>query len=207
MDKLPFTVYAAIWHRRAFTLIEVTIAAAILAIGSAVILPRWSQSVERTRINNMRRCVETNVAMLRRLSVRTGQEFNLAFTADSAQMTIAPAVPHVLGDAAGVVDYADRFPGISFTAIDFNGNNALNVSLYGELVSVYSGQTLDAGILTIASDSTTQTIDLLAAQGKTSIPTQPDSAKEPLILESLAAPLVEEVIPAAKSESKKNNKK
>lgn len=166
-------------RRPAFSMIEMTIAASILAIGSAVIVPRWSQSVERAKLTNMRRCLETDIEMLRRLSVRRGQQLSLSFAANSGEITIAPPIPEVLGNAAGVVDYADRFPGVEFSAVDLNGNSTCKINHYGELVSVYTGQTLNAGLLTVATDSQSQQSDLLLVQGLVSTPTLPGEEEVP----------------------------
>ncbi len=179
MNKSESLKGNAIFRRSAFSLIEMTIVASILAIGSAVIVPRWSQSLERTKVTNMRRCVETNVEQLRRLSVRRGQEFTLTFAANTGQMTITPALPDVLGDAAGIVDLGDRFPGVEFSTIDLNGNATCKVNHYGELVSVYTGKALNAGLISVASDSIAQTSDLLAAQGLASTPTPPGEEETP----------------------------
>lgn len=158
---------------------EMTVAASILAIGSAVIVPRWSQSVERAKLANMRRCLETDIEMLRRLSVRRGQQLSLSFAANSSQLTISPPIPEVLGNAAGVIDFAGRFPGVRFSAIDLNGNSRCKINHYGELVSEYTGQSLNAGLLTVATDSMSQTSDLLLVQGLVSTPTLPGEEEAP----------------------------
>lgn len=184
MKSLHAISCVPVGRRAAFSMIEMTIAASILAIGSAVIVPRWGQSVERAKLTSMRRCVESDIELLRRLSVRRGQQFNLTFAANSGEMTIDPAIPDVLGNAVGVVNFANRFPGTRFSAIDLNGHTTCKINHYGEIVSVYTGQSLTAGLLTIATDSMSQTSDLMLAQGLVSTPTQPGEEETPPATES-----------------------
>ncbi len=185
--------------RSGFSLIEMTIVATILAIGSAVVLPRWSQSVDRSKVLGMRRSVEADIDLLRRASVRRSQSLNLTLGVNSGQLIIAPPVPDVLGDAYGVVNYSDRFPGVSFSAADLNGNASCDLNMYGELVSTVTGQPLSAGLITVASNSTTQTSDLLAFQGATSTPTPPGGEETAAPAQSLTAPPVSDTTTAATS--------
>lgn len=157
--------------RSGFSLLEMTIVTVILAIGSAVALPRWNKSVEQARVVSMRRSLEADINVLRRESVRRSQQINVTLGVYSGQLTIVPPMPDVLGDASGVVNYATRFPGVCFTAADLNGYATCDVNMYGELVSSDTGQPLSAGLVTIASNAAVQTADLLAFQGTVSTPT------------------------------------
>jgi len=148
-----------------------TVVVSIMAIVTAVALPRWGQSVERARVVGMQRNVEADIDLLRRLAVRRGQKIHVTYTLNSATLTLSPAQAGVLGNAAGIVNYATRFPDLVFSAIDVGGTASCDINLYGELVATGSGNPLTAALVTVSSGSRLQQCDLLASQGLVSIPT------------------------------------
>ncbi len=165
-DQWPMRPTCAVGsQRRAFSLIELIILIVITAIISAVAFPRWQASVERSKVNGMRRTVEADIDQLRRRCVRRGQKISLTVLPASTSLLINPAQPGFMGNAAGVVNYASRFPNVRFSAANINGGSTCDINMYGELVTTASATAITDAVLTLSSGSTSKICDLLASQG------------------------------------------
>lgn len=152
-------------RRRAFSLIEIIIVISITAIISAVALPRWQSSVERTKVAGMRRTVAADVDQLRRRCVRRGQTISVTIQPDSACLLLSPAQPGFMGDAAGVVNYANRFPNVRFSAVNIDGGATCDINIYGDMVVTATSTAVTDAVITLSGGSTLQVCDLLASQG------------------------------------------
>lgn len=145
-----------------FSLIELAIVAAILAIGAAVVAPKWTQSLERAKVRSAVGTIENDLAALRSWSVRHGVELQVSVTPGTSEISISPPVPELLGDASGTLDYSNRFPGLVISDADFDNDQAYRINVFGDLLTDESSAPLSTGLVTISGPSSTQTIDLLA---------------------------------------------
>lgn len=162
-QKLPSCVAGA--RRRAFSLIEIIIVITVTAIISAVALPRWQSSVERAKVTGMRRTVEADIDQLRRRCVRRGKTISLTIVPASASLLISPAQPGFIGDAAGVVNYAKRFPSVRFSAANIDGSSTCDINMYGELVATATSTPVSDAVITLSAGATSEICDLLVGQG------------------------------------------
>lgn len=161
--KLPSVVAGTL--RRGFSLIEIIIVISITAIISAVAVPRWQSSVQRAELTGMRRTVEADIDQLRRRCVRRGQTISLTILPASTSLLISPAQPGFMGNAAGVVNYANRFPNVRFSAANINGGSTCDINMYGELVATASATAVTDAVITLSGGSTSIICDLLVSQG------------------------------------------
>jgi prepilin-type N-terminal cleavage/methylation domain-containing protein len=166
-----WTQASALDSRPGFTLIELTVVSVVFAIATAVVVPQWSRSLENARASSLRLAVETDMITLCRTCTRQALTINLTVQPGTSRLTISPPLPNVLGDASGVIDYSERFAGILFTHVDFNGSDQLNINHLGELISNDSTEPLNSGLLTIQGVSAIKSIDLLTLSGGLSNPT------------------------------------
>ena len=184
----------AVHTRSGLTLIELVTTTVILAISAAMVVPRWSRSVERAELSAMRSEIESTINALRRSAVRSSQTIHLSIPAGGQTISLTPPQPQLAGGPTGLIDFSSQYPNISISAIDLDGNPDCDINLQGDLVSTSSSARLSAGLLTLNGYSKSTTIDLLAAQGTTSTPTpEGQSAEEEGEEEGVVEEVVEEV--------------
>lgn len=151
-------------NRSGTTLIELAIVLTLMAIATAVALPRWSASVEKVRLANMSRAITADFDYLCRTSMRQCLNRTVTIPRGASFMTISPPSPGVLGDATGRVDYSQRFPGVVFSAINFDGKRECTLDVHGQIVSSNRGERVSVGQVTLSGPSGTQTVDLLTGR-------------------------------------------
>lgn len=118
-------------RRRAFTLIELTMVLAIIAIISAMAIPRFGASLVRARVDQAAGRVAGDIALLRSLAIREGAALALSFNpaVDAYQM---PGVPHPDHPASGYqVDLSAIPYEVDLVSADFGGEAHLVFDGYG----------------------------------------------------------------------------
>lgn len=150
---------------RGFTIIELTIVCALVAIMAAVAVPRWNRATERAAVTSCQRVFEADMGALRRHCSRQSRVINLAITPGTSLVTLTPPLPELIGNSAGTIDYARYCPGIRFTGVDFNGGTSCRIDIFGELQSATTSTRLQAASVTLNLHSTSRVTDLLFVGG------------------------------------------
>lgn len=147
--------------RSGFTLIELSIVVLITAVGAAIVVPNWSRFQTEQRLAAAAMAVSADVRALQTYAVRHGQPLLLSVTADGTTLAVSPAVPRLLGDASGNIDYARRYPGIIFAFGQFDSNANARIDIEGQLVSPATNQRLDTAVVRLNRGGSTIDVDLL----------------------------------------------
>lgn len=150
---------------RGFSLIELTIVCALLAIMVAVAAPKWNRVNERVALTSCQRMFEADMGALRRYCSRQSQMLRVAFTPGTGVVTLTPPVPELLGNASGIVDYTRYCPGVSFAELDFDSGISFRIDIFGELLLPSSPNRLQSASVTLNLQSTSRVTDLLQLSG------------------------------------------
>ena len=154
--------------RSGVSLVETVIVMMIMAIAAAAAIPSWSASLEATRLQNATQAVKAEIALLRRLSIRSSEPVSFTVNVGDSTIQLGTAIPLRIGNAAGELDYASRFPGVTFSACDFDGSSTLKINIYGELINSATDADLSSATIVLTNSSGTQTLDLLGLSGRVS---------------------------------------
>lgn len=146
--------------RRGLSFIEITITVLIMAVAAAVVLPGWADMQVDTRLTAASAAVQADLLALQRHAAQTSTEHTLTVTNGSSVINVSPAVPSLLGDGLGNIDYGNRYPGVSFTGTNLDGSNSTTITLRGELVNS-TDQRLSTGLIQITYAGTNRNIDVL----------------------------------------------
>lgn len=155
-------------RRCGFTVIELTIVCALVAIMAAVTIPQWNRATERIALTSCQRVFEADMGQLRRYCSRQSRVINVAFEPGTSRITLSPPIPDLMGNEAGVIDYERYCPGVLFTNVDLNGGNSCRIDIFGELQSPATTTRLQSASVTLNLQSTTRITDLLLVGGNPS---------------------------------------
>jgi hypothetical protein len=144
-----------------FSIIELTIVCALLAIMAAVAAPQWNRANERIALTSCQRMFEADMGALRRFCSRQSRMHSVAFTEGTGVVTVTPPVPELLGNASGVIDYTLYCPGVSFTGMDFDSGSSFQINIFGELLVPSSTSRLQSASVTLNLQSSNRVTDLL----------------------------------------------
>lgn len=148
-------------NRRGVSLIEMVVVVLMVAIGASVAVPKWGVSLNRTRANCAAQMLERDISSLRRHAVGASTELKLTFASGRTGFTISPPTPSIAGDSSGVVNYAERFPGITLHKIDFDGEEVVTIDIFGDLISPFSALPIGRAVIGIRGNDCHQSVDLI----------------------------------------------
>jgi|SRR5581483_6447602 len=148
---------------RAFSLIELMLVIAILAVVSAIALPRYSNSLQIYRANlaAKRVAADLQMAQFRARSLSTTR--TITFTASSNSYQIAGEADLISSSATYTVQLADLPYRATIRSVQFGTNGVSSISFNGY------GMPNSAGSLTLSSGNVTKTITVAAQTGAISI--------------------------------------
>ncbi len=145
-------------HRRAFTLIELVLAIAIMAIASAIIWPRYGRSVANYRADAAARRVAQDLKLAATWARQRSQSKLIIFNATGYSISGMRAL-----DGSGglyAVDLTQEPYRATLRGVDFGGFTQASFDGYGTPVT--------AGVIRLQSGSVVRTVTMDAA-GNTSI--------------------------------------
>jgi prepilin-type N-terminal cleavage/methylation domain-containing protein len=115
---------------RAFNLIELVLVLSILAMVSAIAVPRYAGSIARYRAETAARRVAADLALAASRASDAGKPQAVVFVARSYQM---PGMPHLDGKSYGdyTVDLGAEPYNVTRLAAEFGGDAKVQFDLYG----------------------------------------------------------------------------
>ena len=126
-------------RRSAFTLVEVVIVLAIIAVISAIAIPRFGTGSRRYRLESAANRVVADIKLARQRAIQTSSQQMMVFNLDSNSYSL-PGVDS-LDDASRTysVELDEPPYETSILAIDFDGGSMLTFDGYGDPVSEDGG--------------------------------------------------------------------
>lgn len=115
---------------RGFSLVEIVLVIAILALVAAIAVPRYSNSIMRYRAESAARRVAQDLALAQAHAANAGRPQPVYFVARGYQM---PGMPHLNGKGNGdyTVDLGADAYGVTRVAAEFGGDGRVTFDLYG----------------------------------------------------------------------------
>ena len=113
-----------------FSLIEIVLVLVILALVSAIAVPRYGNSIMRYRAESAARRVAQDLALAQAHAASAGRPQPVVFVARGYQM---PGMPHLNGKGYGdyTVDLGTDPYGVTRVAAEFGGDGRVTFDLYG----------------------------------------------------------------------------
>ena len=114
----------------AFSLVELVLVVAIMAMVSAIAVPRYANSIARYRADSAARRVAADLALAQNQASTAGKPQSVVFVARSYQM---PGMPHLDGKSYGdyTVDLGSDPYAVTRVAAEFGGDATIKFDLYG----------------------------------------------------------------------------
>jgi prepilin-type N-terminal cleavage/methylation domain-containing protein len=145
-------------NRRAFTLIELAIVAALVAVFAAIALPRVAGSLRTQRLNAAARRIVSDLSLAAARARATSATRTVTF--DLAAGTYSLPLETPLNSASGT--YTVTLSGdpyrVTLSAVNFNNTTTATFDGYGRPAS--------GGSVKVTSDGVTRTVTLDADSGK-----------------------------------------
>jgi prepilin-type N-terminal cleavage/methylation domain-containing protein len=117
--------------RRAFSLLELIVVLAIVAILGAIAAPRYASAVQRYRLEMAAKRVAADITLARSLARAKGSTATISFATSSSTYAIAGiSSTDRAGEAFGVDLGREPF-GVTIQSVDFAGTNTLTIKGFG----------------------------------------------------------------------------
>jgi prepilin-type N-terminal cleavage/methylation domain-containing protein len=115
---------------QAFSIIELVLVLAIMALVSAIAVPRYANSVARYRVDSAAHRVAADLALAQSQASTAGKSQSVVFVARSYQ---TPGMPHLDGKSYGdyTVDLGAEPYRVSRVAAEFGGDATVTFDMYG----------------------------------------------------------------------------
>jgi prepilin-type N-terminal cleavage/methylation domain-containing protein len=115
---------------RAFSLVEMVLVVAIIAVASAIAVPRYASSIARYRAETAARRVAADLALAAAHAADAGKPQAVVFVARSY---LLPGMPHLDGKGYGdyTVDLGSEPYNVTRVAAEFGGDAQVKFDLYG----------------------------------------------------------------------------
>ncbi len=146
---------------RAFTLVELTVVVAVLAIVAAIAAPRYGGAIARYHAQNAARRIATDLELCRQLAVATSAARTVTFDATLGTYQVESARSLEGGSAPYVVGLAKEPYQVSIVAVDFDADAKLVFDGWGAPDS--------GGSVTVRSGPDARTVTVDAATGAVSV--------------------------------------
>jgi MSHA pilin protein MshC len=146
---------------RAFTLIELAVVVAILAVLSAIAVPRYANAISNYRANAAARRIAADIALTQARARALSSSQSITFSIDHNGYQITGMNDPDHPGATYTVSLSDLTAGAKLTAISIANSTTLTFNGYGMPSA--------AAALTITSGTATRTISVAADTGAVSI--------------------------------------
>lgn len=127
----PFRVRPRRAGRAGFTLLELVVALAILAIISSAAIPRFLRGLARQRMSAAARKVDADLRWARQRAVQSGAACTLSFSPAARSYRLKRGTPAALGADLFETTLADEPFCIASLTADFGGDALLSFDAYG----------------------------------------------------------------------------
>jgi MSHA pilin protein MshC len=148
-------------HRRGYSMIELVMVIAILAMLGAVAMPRYANSLALYRGQMAAQRIAADIALAQRYAKTTSAGQSIAFTVASSSYSL----PGVTGLTGGASIYNVSLPGDPYLA------SLVSVSIGGATTLAFDryGQPSSGGTIVVKSGNSQRTITIDANSGMTTI--------------------------------------
>lgn len=147
--------------RAGFSLAELVVVVAVMAITAAVVMPRWGGAVARRRVDAAASRIAADFRLARAHAKAASTETFVEFS-DAKQWYIIAALPDVQSGAGQYTVLLGEDPyRVSITAVDFKGESGPRFNAFGYL--------LNEGEVTIAAGDHARTVALVGPSGEITI--------------------------------------
>lgn len=146
---------------RGFSLLELIVVLAIVAILGVIAAPRYSQAIQRYRLEMAANRVAADIDLARSLARAQGATATISFATSSATYTIAGLTSTDRSGEAFAVSLAREPFGVAIQNVDFAGTNTLTIKGFGTPVS--------GGTVRLTLGSLSKVVTVAAGTGEVSV--------------------------------------
>lgn len=117
--------------RRAFSLVEVVIALAIVGTIAAIAAPRLAGRMDRAALDAAAARIGREIELVRDRARASSSSATIAFDLGQGRFTVAGVDLSGIGDGSGVIDLSRSPYGITIAAANFGGRTGIEIGPYG----------------------------------------------------------------------------
>lgn len=147
--------------RRAFSLLELILVLAIVAIVGAIAAPRYATALQRYRLELAANRVAADIHLTRSLARATGATAHISFATSSSTYAIAGITSTDRAGEAFGVDLSREPFGVAIQSVDFAGTSTLTIKGFGVPTS--------GGSIRLTRGSLTKVITVASGSGEVSV--------------------------------------
>ncbi|MFN9972414.1 MAG: GspH/FimT family pseudopilin [Phycisphaerae bacterium] len=147
--------------RRAFSLLELIVVLAIVAILGAIAAPRYSLALQRYRLEMAANRVASDINLARSLARAKGSTATISFTASTSTYAIAGLTSTDRSGEAFGVDLSREPFGVAIQSVDFAGTSTLTIRGYGVPTN--------GGMVRLTRGALTKVVTVASGSGEVSI--------------------------------------
>lgn len=147
--------------RRAFSLLELIVVLAIVAVLGAIAAPRYSFALQRYRLEMAANRVASDINLARSLARAKGSTATISFAPSTSTYAIAGLTSTDRASEAFGVDLSREPFGVTIQSVDFAGTRTLTIKGYGVPTS--------GGTVHLTRGSLTKVVTVASGSGEVSI--------------------------------------
>lgn len=118
-------------RRRAFSLVEVVIALAIVGTIAAIVAPRMASRMDRAALDAAAARIGREIELVRERARASSRSATVAIDLARGRLTVAGIELGGIGDGSGVIDVSGSPYGVTIAAANFGGRSGIEIGPYG----------------------------------------------------------------------------
>ncbi len=151
-------------NRCGYSLAELTVALLVMAIASAVAIPRWNQSFQQRQLRAAGETLASDLRLAIRSAAARSQIAEIRFTLNTSTMQVTPSLG--ISDSSNAassetVDYAVKFKSVKVSAISCDGATGFKIDTSGRLIHPVTLAPLSTARITLRMGSDEWIVDAL----------------------------------------------
>ncbi len=148
-------------HRLGISLLELTVVVILLAIGSALAIPKFSGSLDRSKVDGAAQNVLRTLAMARQQCRSNFINATITPNMNSSQISVTPALDVGAGSSSVLLDLANSISNAQFLQGSYSGQQSFVVDAFGDVRDTASGNILSSAIVSFSTPRYRADIDLV----------------------------------------------